>query len=208
MAGVICLLALLVFAPPVIREPLRLTEFEVTHFDRSGGRPKNVGRVDAPGAGPVQFGDSIRVRAEFDRPAHVALLTLDADGGVELRPLVDPNAAAPAESFTYPAGSRVYTLNDAEGLQALLLLASSRPLSSPDRWVNEARKRWHETDATGVWRFDGRDFELASDGERGEEESVGPLPTPFSDVCEWSRTLPDVDVVQGFAFPIVGRGSE
>ena len=183
--------------------PMKLTRFEVTHFDRSGEQPRNVGLVDGIDAKSVRFGDSVRVQAEFDRPAYVALLTLDADGGVKLRAPRGDGSVNATRKFTYPAGSVVYTLNDAEGLQGLLLLASADKLAGSADWEQEVAKRWQAVSAAGVWKYDGHNFELHGSGDRGSEESIATLPEPFSDVCQWSRTIPKVDVIQGLAFPVI-----
>lgn len=161
---------------------------------------------------PVRVGDDLRIRARLSAPAYCYLLAINPDGSLQLCHPDDPaTPPAPASRLDFPGAEQDYFgLTDGAGLQAFVLVASRSPLPPFEGWAPAGEAVfWTGGAPSGVWEYDGRAFRLLSSEAgpspvRGEVRPRAAAPAPFADACRRLGRAPDVDLVCGVAFPVVG----
>ncbi len=183
--------------------PLK-TELEITHYDRSGSKPRNAGAIDGRETAPVKLGDSIRVEARFSRPTYAVLLTLDNNGETVLQV---PQSKAPSlelgRTLRFPSGATsVYTMDDI-GLQGILVVTFEQKPASYAALRKIAEKYWRAKLVGGKWEYnDGKFQPLVSSKTRGKIETLEEIPMEFRQICEAIATSHEVDSVSGVTFPV------
>ena len=188
---------------PNLAQPLHIDSFAVQLYRGNPARQLGtIGKLCAAG----QFNDNVRVLARLSGPAYCYLLALNPDGEIEFCPKNATHKPPTATNeIVYPADDdRYYGLTDGTGLQAFVLIASRRPLPAFGSSPHRASLSWKPTaDASGVWKFDGRQFSLLAADVRGTERRVASaIPVALSRVCDALRKLPGVDAVEAVAFPV------
>jgi hypothetical protein len=153
----------------------------------------------------VQQDDWVQVDMTFGEPCFSYLIAFDPTGKATLRVPRDervPPERLQSPNLRYPADpSRLYHLDDGDGVQAFAVLASRRPLPSYAAWkAGLGSLPWRQVTGDGVWRFDARQLELVS--ERGHEEQWPGLPEPLDHLCQRLKDRPEFDAVRLLAFPV------
>jgi hypothetical protein len=162
----------------------------------------------------VRVRHGVTVEATFSAPAYYYLIAFNpaaSPAGIEqlCQPDDEAGFGAPAavpepkSAVRFPRDGSQFKL-DAPGLQAFVLVGSSKPLPTYKEWRARAGEiPWAGTRDGGAWRwqFDGREFTRLPQ-ERGSIEGA---PKPLRELCNWFKNRPEFDVVQVFAFPVVDR---
>jgi hypothetical protein len=124
---------------------------------------------------PARFGDPVLIKVEFREPVYFFLLAFNPDGEEQLCWPTDPRQPPERQDrLDYPQGDDMYfRLNDGEGLQAFVLLASRRPLPAYEAWkAQRPVPVWRKLSAKAgaAWRGDGQSLQRVTRGgdERGE----------------------------------------
>ena len=182
---------------------LRIVSFKIDHF-RGAKPPRSLGPIgESPG--PILFDDDVRVHARLNAPAYCYLIALNPDGKVQLcHPLKPTEAPLRADEIAYPGGNLYFPLTDGTGLQAFVLLVSSEPLPPYSEWTGRDKLHWEtvQAEGSGVWGFDGHNFEPLAGDRRGEPRKHSGPPRPFEEVCDRFTKLPQVNAVEAVAFPV------
>jgi hypothetical protein len=172
----------------------------------------------------VRTDDIVVVSVKLSRPAYCYLIAFNPDGTEQLCYPEDPNLAAvnypdheeiaqamttpPArtQEVRYPGDQGQYFEPSYAGLQAFVLIASSRPLPAYAQWrarvgqIPWGSVAYHQQ---WRWRFDGQGFgRLPS--ERGVRVERG-VPGEFKELCDFVQTLPQTEAVQALAFPVTAQ---
>jgi serine/threonine protein kinase len=117
----------------------------------------------------ARFEDDVKVQADFRAPVHCYLIAYNPDGKEQLlwprRPDGkgdEDTAPAALASLRYPPGAEsYYTMNDATGMQAFVLVASKKPLPAFKEWKKQTGAApWRAFEAKGIWQYDGQGFAL------------------------------------------------
>jgi hypothetical protein len=111
--------------------------------------------------------------------------------------------------ITYPTDQALYYgLTDGAGLQAFVLVASSKPLPPFEQWKPAAKLTWPPTqDAVdSAWRYDGRSFEPMPEARvRGQVRRKSGPPRQFAEFCQFLRAQPEIDALNALAFPVKAK---
>jgi hypothetical protein len=162
----------------------------------------------------VRVRHGVTVEATFSAPAYYYLIAFNptsSKAGIEQLCQPDDEAGEgasavrpePKSAVLFPRDGSLFKV-DAPGLQAFVLVASSKPLPPYKEWRAKAGEiPWTGTRDGGTWRwqFDGREFTRLPQ-ERGSIEGA---PKPLRDLSNWFKNRPEFEVVQVFAFPVVDR---
>jgi tRNA A-37 threonylcarbamoyl transferase component Bud32 len=180
---------------------LRVEEFEVELHRRN--TRKNLGRIgrDVPAG---RFDDDVVVHATLNAPGYAFLIALNPDGKPQLCYPVDPKSPPPrsAEVITFEDPTRGFALTDGTGLQAFVLVISSRRLPPYAQWSQSLGDLpWKSTPSAAVWRYDG--IEFASDLRRGGPRPLADLPEPFAASCRALQAVPGVTGIRAMCFPVL-----
>jgi tRNA A-37 threonylcarbamoyl transferase component Bud32 len=181
--------------------PLRVEDFEVELHRRDTRR--NLGRIgrDVPAG---RFDDDVVVRATLNAPGYAFLIALNPDGKPELCYPADPRRPPlrSAEVITFEDSTQGFALKDGTGLQAFVLVISSRPLLPYAEWSQSLGDLpWKSTQSAAVWRYDGVEF--ASDLRRGGPRPLADLPEPFAASCRALQAVPGVTGIRAVCFPVL-----
>jgi serine/threonine protein kinase len=183
---------------------LRVTSFRVRHFH--GDPPADRGDLGDTSF-TARYDDDVQVEARLSEPAYGYLVAFNPDGKEQL--CSPPAGVAPARSaeVSYPDGAgRYFGLTDDVGLQAFVLVVSRKPLPAYAAWRGPEPAPWEKkTEAGGVWRYDGREFQNLAPVERGMERERGGPPKAFVDLCTFFKGRPGVDAVEALAFPVTPK---
>jgi hypothetical protein len=153
-----------------------------------------------------QHDDAVVLRAEFNKPAYVALFTLDTNGVVTRRLVPPEGPSGPVKQLIYPPADptgrpQAYPLTDGAGLQCILLLVSDDPIASAGALEQKLRRHWQELPPSSMWSYtDGR-FELPS-GTRSNPRLLAVVPEPFEKICREAQALAQGGTVRAIAFPV------
>ncbi len=182
---------------------LRAGLFEVQHYRGNPARHMGtIGRLSHSG----REDDHVRVSIHLSAPAYCYLLALNPNGTVQMCPKAQSNVRPiPVTEIDYPAeADRYYGLTDGAGLQAFVLIASRDPLPAFDSWPHRTALSWKPSaGAVGVWRSHGSQFELLASNTRGDERQVATMtPRSVTDVYDFLREIPGLDLVEVVAFPV------
>jgi hypothetical protein len=183
--------------------PLRVEDFEVELHRRETRR--NLGRIgrDVPAG---RFDDDVVVRARLNAPGYAFLIALKPDGQPELCYPADPKRPPPrsTEVITFEDSTQGFALNDGTGLQAFVLVISSRrlpPYAEWSQWLGDLP--WKSTPSAAIWRYDGVEF--ASDLRRGGPRPLADLPEPFAASCRALQAVPGVAGIRALCFPVLSQ---
>jgi tRNA A-37 threonylcarbamoyl transferase component Bud32 len=181
--------------------PLRVEDFEVELHRRN--TRQNLGRIgrDVPAG---RFDDDVVVRATLSAPGYAFLIALNPDGKPQLCYPADPTIPPPrsVEVITFEDATRGFALTDGTGLQAFVLVISSRPLPPYAEWSQSLGDLpWKPARPAAVWRYDGVDF--ASDLRRGGPRPLADLPEPFAASCRALQAVPGVTGIRAVCFPVL-----
>jgi hypothetical protein len=198
-------------------QPLAVTDLRVRHYRDSG--KTFVGDLRTSAAA-VRLNDNVEVLAALNRPAFYYLIALNPQGSkAGTVQLCQPENASGEGAEDVPPGLRNEVhyprdspdprdshdfFVDAVGLQAFVLVASTRPLPRYGEWRTRIRQiPWEGRKDVGTWRwwFDGRTF-TRFPRERGRIEPREGVPEPLQRVREFFAGRPEFDVVQIIAFPV------
>lgn len=144
---------------------LEVDFFRVQHFRLDGDTPVRQGELGDYSQG-ARVKDDLRIEARFKAPAHAYLIAFYPNGKDEvLSPEQKEAFPEKAETFTSPIQpSDYWSCDDGLGLQALILVASRKPLPRYDVWrAAVGAPRWRPTtweQSWGVWSFDGKSIKL------------------------------------------------
>jgi hypothetical protein len=148
------------------------------------------------------------VRATWNAPGYAFLIALNPDGKPQLCYPADRERPLPqsAEVITFEDSTRGFALTDGTGLQAFVLVLSSRPLPRYAEWSQSLGDLpWKSTQSTAIWRYDGVDF--AADLRRGGPRPPADLPEPFAASCRALKGVPGVAASGRCASPFCRRRS-
>jgi serine/threonine protein kinase len=147
------------------KQPL-LTSFQLQHYR---GEPAVLLGALGSTSLEARFEDDVKVQADFQAPLHCYLIAYNPDGKEQLlwprRPdgKGDEDKAPQAlANLRYPPGTEsYYTMNDGVGMQAFVLVASSKPLPAFKDWKKHTGAApWRAFQAKGIWQYDGQGFAL------------------------------------------------
>ncbi len=185
------------------RVPAKLT-IRLYRFEEGTDDLYDMGRIGDPrdrpqGTAVVDL--RFVVEAEFDKPLFPYLISVDQLGRCEIEFPEKGSALSKRREFKIPSGDYYLSL-EAEGLLALILLGSDRPLSSAEAlaMVEVQAEDWKHA-RTGVsWLFDGERYDpLALDRE------IRKVPhglKPFSDSFKSLSSHAGIAAVRAIAFPV------
>jgi hypothetical protein len=239
VAGVVALVIALRDKPEPDRarepdpEPVRVLGVEVRQV--RGAEDKPVGLIGTDHK-TIELNDGVRFTVKLSAPAYCYLVAFNPDGKEQL---CYPEAATEGEAraavppkvaeLRFPGAGSKFVLDQA-GLQAFVLVASSRPLPAYAEWrAGAGAPPWAKPDPRewgGVWRFDGADWaELIANSELRpvsaavaklklpdsfkKESGTGtvakrgtPPPKAQAALAEFFRKQPEFDAVQVLSFPV------
>jgi serine/threonine protein kinase len=183
--------------------PLRVEDFDVELHRRD--TRQNLGRIgrDIPAG---RFDDDVVVRATLSAPGYAFLIALNADGKAQLCYPADPKRPPPrsAEVITFEDSTRGFALTDGTGLQAFVLVISSRRLPPYAEWSESLGDLpWKSMQSTAVWQYDGVEF--APDRRRGGPRPLADLPEPFAASCRAFQAVPGVTGIRAMCFPVLPK---
>jgi tRNA A-37 threonylcarbamoyl transferase component Bud32 len=190
--------------------PLQIKDFRLLVFKETPDKLLSYA-LDTDPVTP-RVGDFVRVKAEFSEPVYCYLLAFNPDGKEQPCWPADPHQQPERlERLDYPRMGSLFPLNDGEGLQVFVLLASRQPLPAYDDWkAQHGVKGWRKFPPKGgiVWRGDGERLEPVMHGQqRGEPVSVEGVDV-LAKLSEQLRHTPGIDAlaVEAFAvFPAQGE---
>jgi serine/threonine protein kinase len=198
--------------PEVVVPRVEVLSLEVKHF-------ANVNRHDylrgvlGRESFVTRLNDSVTVEAQLSRPAYAYLIAFRPDGEEEVCFPEKEDRAPPLDNRPrYPSISRKvnYGLEDGEGLQAFVLVVSSKPLPAYREWrKRQGESPWRKAleAAPGVvWRDNGEEVEaFTADhpaGQRGKGREVTGK-TPLVKLTDWLRRDKDVEAVAAVGFVVM-----
>ncbi|HSQ58805.1 MAG TPA: protein kinase, partial [Gemmata sp.] len=144
--------------------PARILAVEARQFRGVNSMPIGVIGVDHR---TIELNDSVRFTVKLSAPAYCYLIAFNPDGKDQL---CYPEAESEQEArgaiphvlgeVRFPADSSKYFVLDQAGIQAFVVIASSRPLPAYREWLSLAGaapwpKQSDRGDPGGVWRYDG-----------------------------------------------------
>jgi hypothetical protein len=214
-------------------EPARVLGVEVRQMRGPDESPVGVLGVDRK---TIELNDAVRFSVKLSAPAYCYLVAFNPDGGEQLlHPEAATEEAARAAvprqvaELQFPGEGLKFVL-DQPGVQAFVLVASSRPLPSYAEWRSRAgRVPWQKADPLdpgGMWRFDGSDWaELVErwelqpwskaaaklklpdvfkkSGGSGKTEKRGKEPPKARvELAGFFRRRPEFDAVHVLSFPV------
>jgi predicted Ser/Thr protein kinase len=181
-------------------QSLKVDSFEVALHPRIADDPAGLVGVDAFAG---RFGQDARVQAQLSMPAYCFLIALNPNGKDQLcYPKAPRIAPFVASTIDYPSDpGKGFGLTDGVGLQAFVLIASTKPLPSYAEW-SQAQENlpWRPAETEMVWRYDGRNFE--GEKERGDVRPLADLPSPLEATCRALQSRPGVEAIRVLAFPV------
>jgi hypothetical protein len=215
-------------------DPVRVLGVEVRQTRGADETPVGALGVDRK---TIELDDAVRFSVKLSAPAYCYLVAFNPDGGEQL---LHPEAATEDEAraavpprvaeLQFPGEGLKFVL-DQPGVQAFVLVASSRPLPPYAEWRDRAgAPPWAKPkllfDGDGLWRFDGTDwaqlverwelepwskaaaklklpdvFKKSTGGGKAEKRGKGP-PKARADLAEFFRTRPEFDAVYSLSFPV------
>jgi hypothetical protein len=201
---------------PPLASVVQFVEVDIEHT-RPNDKQLDVtlGTVNKEPNRPILENDSVRIRSRLNNPAYVYVIALRADGEFQLYyPERDDTPPPITSSILAPAdeGGQVYRfpLNDGIGLQAVVLLASDRPLPPYRDWIKTVRPSlpWQRSgpDVEGVWFSDGvlsRRLDTPPPTRGKARPSRSSEPTAFAQTCKVLARRPEVKTIQAWAFPVL-----
>ena len=171
---------------------------------------------------PIFTDHDLQISVKFNAPAYFYLIALNPDGTEQLVYPEDPElqvvqypkdkdaksmttVPGKSEELRVPRDGKYFT-PDIDGLQAFVLIASAEPLPPYAEW--RSRKDaipWSKTSSyksDSRWQFNGEEFsELPPDRLKVR----GGPPKEFRDLCNFFRSLPNVQAVRAIAFPVTKK---
>jgi serine/threonine protein kinase len=218
-------------------EPVRVLALEVRQVRGQGEETVPIGLLGTDRR-TIEQGDGVRFSVKFSAPAYCYLVAFNPDGTEQLcypeaATQDEARAAVPAKvaELRFPAGELNHFTLDQPGVQAFVLVASSRPLPAYAHWRERAGPApWAKLnpifDGGGLWRFDGTDwaelverwelepwskaaakmklpdiFKKSGGGGKTEKRGKQP-PKQRADLAEFFRTRPEFDAVHVLSFPV------
>jgi serine/threonine protein kinase len=187
-------------------QPLQILAMHFHHF--RGPEANYLGEMGITSA-TTRLDDDVRVAVRLSTPAYCYLIAFNPDGTEQLcypeeRDAERARAVPPARSadLRFPQQETGYFGLDAVGLQAFVLVASTRPLPPYADWRSQIGPiPWQSARAAGVWRFDGQEV-VQLPRERGTVRQRRGPPQPLLDLCRFFKDRPEFEVVQILAFPV------
>jgi CHAT domain-containing protein/tRNA A-37 threonylcarbamoyl transferase component Bud32 len=193
---------------PSASAPLEITALQVNHC-RDNGK-KEIGNLRTSDVAVV-VNDDVQISATWTAPAYCYLIAFNPDGEEQLclPTAADGRGARDArpvvsDQLHYPPDKKAFVL-DAKGLQAFVLVASTKPLPPYATWRAKAgRIPWTyvNSSADSRWHFDGQEF-TRFPRDRGKLVTTEEVPERLRRLCEFFKRRPEFEVVQAFAFPVV-----
>jgi hypothetical protein len=187
-------------APPIPGQSLKVDSFQVALHRVAADDPVGPVGIDTFAA---RLGQDARVQVQLNKPAYCYLIALNPNGKYQLCYPEDPGIEpSPATTIDYPSDpANGFGLTDGVGLQAVVLIASTKPLPAYAEWSQAQEKLpWKPTETDLVWRYDGRNFE--SEKERGDVRPLADLPLPLEATCRAFQSRPRVEAIRVLAFPV------
>lgn len=183
--------------------------FEVRHwrYDNATDSTYPLGRLGADTT-ETRLDDDLTVHAAFTRPAYFYLLSLGADGQVNLRlPASEDSAPEPATGFDYPSGPPEAPLGDiynlkSPGTYGFLLLVSENELPAWSEWnARHGVLGWsgHSVPVAGVYLFDGHELRIAGTTREPSPRRGQLIANPI----DWAMAREGIDDVRFIAFPVL-----
>jgi hypothetical protein len=158
----------------------------------------------------ARLDDDARVEVSLSTPAYCYLIAFNPDGTEQLCHPEDEKDAerakatppVPSAAFHFPQRREKAFGLDAAGLQAFVLVASTRPLPPYAEWRSQAGTiPWQPLKAAGVWQFDGHNL-VQLPQARGTVRQRGGPPKALQDLCDFFKSRPEFERIQVFAFPV------
>jgi hypothetical protein len=194
-----------------------VVEFDVRHC-RLGkdGEEVPLGRIEL--SEPKLVNDRVTITATLTAPAYWYLLSLTADGHVQLYQanpedhesyLPHDESEPPRLSATIGTSRWYFRLSEGPGLQAFVVTASRQPLPAYKDWTGRHGlvplwTRVAPGDVPYVWEYKNGSFDIISSVTRGPgEKRTLSEPVPFRRACEYLANLGDFELVRGRAFAVV-----
>jgi hypothetical protein len=191
-------------APPrEVAAPVKKIQVSMELSQHRGEKAKPLGKIGDTSFA-VQFDDDVRVHAGLSSRAYCYLLAFNPDGKVQLcHPRDETAPPERISTLEYPLNpAKFFSLTDGSGLQAFVLVASREPLPSYKEWrAANGGPPWRQTQADGIWRFDGHRYEAMGPQRGQERERQGP-PQVLQALCNFFKDRPQVDAIEVLAFPV------
>ena len=162
----------------------------------------------------IRYNDSVRISAKLEPPSYFYLIAFNTNGHIQFcdQSTTEPTPTAeafinyPRDQNNDPERTNFFVLNDGPGVQGFVLVVSSEPLPSYEKWQGREGLEpcWESDTAKTVWFFNGNAIEPLESGPRGEPRKgrIG-HPAKFLKVCQYLKKRSDVAVIQGIAFPVM-----
>jgi serine/threonine protein kinase len=170
-------------AQPVATVPLHVLRLDVLHIANVQGKGQTRGLLGKKSF-ETHRGDAVTMRAELSRPAYAYLIAFRPDGTDDVCFPESADEVPPLTSMLrFPSASREleYGLDEGEGLEVFVVVASGQPLPSYRQWrSNHGLAPWkREVSPAGlVWYYDGKEIQglTATGDQRGRRVAQGQAP--------------------------------
>jgi serine/threonine protein kinase len=203
--------------PTVI--PVKIDTLRVSQYRGEKATPLGDVRMTTE---PIFTNDALRISARLTAPGYCYLVAFNADGSEQLLYPEDPQESevlyprdrnARAMTMRPAKGSDVSYPKDAyfepehDGLQAIVLIASTQPLPPYAEWrPSLGTSPWKATanSEPSRWELEGQDYvELPRD--RGKRVERGGAPSEFQQLCTFFRSCPCVEEIRALVFPVTKK---
>jgi serine/threonine protein kinase len=194
-------------AGPAVPAQLRVSGLDVRHIAnlRGEGHPRGILGEQSFSA---RAGDEVTVEAKLSRPAYAYLIAFRPDGTEDLCfPEGPDEAPPPTDRPRFPSKSqgKVYALDDGEGLEVFVVVASDRPLPPYKQWRSQRKAApWKREPAPAnvVWWYDGKTVvDQWGDVPRGPRDAAGR--GPVVTLTDWFRDAAGIDAVGAVGFGVL-----
>jgi hypothetical protein len=191
--------------PPTTAAPWKIA-FQSNHW--GGDPPQSFGCIGSSSRA-IREGDELDLSARLDAPAYGYLIALNSDGTVQLlNPLKEGDPPSRSAEIGIDS-STSFAFTDGAGLQAFVVVASSKRLPPFAEWTGREglHQRWGHVvtaDLSLGWDFEDGKFKPFSRVSRGDlrRHPEREAPAPLRAVCEYLEKLPEVEAVRAIAFSV------
>jgi tRNA A-37 threonylcarbamoyl transferase component Bud32 len=156
----------------------------------------------------TRFDDQVKVTAELSAPAYFYLIAFNTNGKEQPYWPTDDKQPPPQQQRVTREAVDAFTLDDGEGIQAFILVASRRPLPAYADWkASRPALRWQpQPIGKVIWRGDDKGVcPLTPGDQRGTVQPSLRGEPPLKTLCQQLRALPGIEAVSGIAFPVLPK---
>jgi serine/threonine protein kinase len=191
---------------PAVVAPLKIVAFDVEQWRGKPGEP--LGSIRGSDR-PILADDELGLSADLDAAAYGYLIALNSNGEDQLCYPTEESDRPSSSTKVSLGPSEHFFLTDGPGLQAFVVVASSKPLPPFAEWDgrDDLHRRWSHLAPDGIsgaWEYKDGKTSLISSVPRGEirRGSERGAPAMFQAVCDDLAKRYDVEAVRAIAFPV------